>query len=185
MVAKLFPDPQQQARAIGVFGIVGAIGNGAFHSRSPSISLFQRILVAPVVGGILIGAALVQFATWLMTLITIPLAIGCVFVIPAQQAPLPVKGEKTKLARLDMIGVSILTGTSHIPSSQESMNLLISLWTGVIVAIILFVFALTQGANSGWGEAGVIAPLIISVLLVVVFFIWEKLVDESIASLCV
>jgi hypothetical protein len=54
-----------------------------------------------------------------------------------------------------------------------------------VAAILLFIFAVTQGSNEGWGKAGVITPLIISVVLVILFFIWERRMPEGDASLCV
>jgi hypothetical protein len=34
MLVKLFPDPRERARAIGIFGITGSIGNGQFVASS-------------------------------------------------------------------------------------------------------------------------------------------------------
>jgi hypothetical protein len=49
--------------------------------------------------------------------------------------------------------------------------------------MILFIFAITSGAASGWGTAKVIASLIISIALAVVFFIFEARIDPHMASL--
>ncbi|KAI0062240.1 hypothetical protein BV25DRAFT_1916160 [Artomyces pyxidatus] len=53
----------------------------------------------------------------------------------------------------------------------------------ITTSIVLFVYAVTTGAATGWGEAKVIAPLIISVLLAAVFFILEARLDAHMASL--
>jgi hypothetical protein len=45
------------------------------------------------------------------------------------------------------------------------------------------IFALTQGANDGWGKAGVIAPLVISVVMIFTFFVWEWQAKETDAAL--
>ncbi len=42
-----------------------------------------------------------------------------------------------------------------------------------IAALILFIFSITSGTTSGWGSATVLAPLVISVLMVVAFFYYE------------
>ena len=54
---------------------------------------------------------------------------------------------------------------------------------GFIAAIILFIYALTTGSISSWKSAGVLAPFIVSIALMVAFFLWEAHVDEKNASL--
>ena len=49
--------------------------------------------------------------------------------------------------------------------------------------MILFIFAVTSGSINGWGTAGVIAPLVISVVLAAVFFVYEAKIPESYAAL--
>jgi hypothetical protein len=47
----------------------------------------------------------------------------------------------------------------------------------------LFIFSVTQGSNGTWGAAGVIAPLVISIFVMIAFFIWEWWIDEKNAAL--
>ncbi|EMD35667.1 hypothetical protein CERSUDRAFT_53354, partial [Gelatoporia subvermispora B] len=65
-----------------------------------------------------------------------------------------------RFKRLDLLGVTVFTAS-----------------------LILFIFAVTSGSIDGWGSANVIAPLIISVVLMVLFFIWEARLPESYAAL--
>jgi len=51
------------------------------------------------------------------------------------------------------------------------------------VAAILFIFAITSGSIDGWGSAQVIAPLIISFVLIVAFFFWESRLSETYAAI--
>ena len=51
--------------------------------------------------------------------------------------------------------------------------------------MILFIFAVTSGSIQGWATAYVLAPLIISVLLLIAFFVWEAHIDEIDASMYV
>ena len=51
------------------------------------------------------------------------------------------------------------------------------------VALILFIFAVTSGTTSGWGSAGVLAPLIIAVLLVFGFFYFETRIPADRAAI--
>ena len=51
--------------------------------------------------------------------------------------------------------------------------------------MILFIFAVTSGSIQGWATPYVLAPLIISVLLLVAFFVWEAHIDEIDAAMYV
>lgn len=52
-----------------------------------------------------------------------------------------------------------------------------------LAALILFIFAVTSGgASTGWRTAGVIAPLIISVFMVIAFFYYETRIPVETAS---
>jgi hypothetical protein len=42
-----------------------------------------------------------------------------------------------------------------------------------LVAVILFIFAVTSGSTKGWGSAYVLAPLIISPITFTIFLWWE------------
>jgi len=61
--------------------------------------------------------------------------------------------------RLDLLGVFLFTSAS-----------------------ILFIFAVTSGSVDGWGSAQVIATLVLSFVLVIVFFLWESRLPESYAA---
>ncbi|KAF9242845.1 major facilitator superfamily domain-containing protein [Melanogaster broomeanus] len=95
LLVDTFPDPLQQARAIGIFGGCGAIAN---------------------VLGLIIGAMFVQWASfhwifWFVGLACAPVALGCMFLIPPEVAH-SVDRPNTGIAKwrtLDVIGVSILT----------------------------------------------------------------------------
>jgi len=117
--------------------------------------------------GLLIGAVLVQKASyhwvfWFSAFIAIPVALGCVFIIPADIASYDRKPKtcSEKWKSLDLIGISILT-----------------------VALILFIYGVTSGSANGWAAAGVLIPLIISLLLMAAFFYWETLIPSDKAAI--
>ncbi|KAI0641791.1 MFS general substrate transporter [Trametes meyenii] len=146
LLVNVFTEPSEQARAIGVFGGCGAIGN---------------------VLGLIIGAIFVQYASWnwvfwFVALVALPISALCIFLIPAQEPRLDdVTGRrKARWKSLDMIGVSILTA-----------------------ALVLFIFAITSGTTSGWGSAGVLAPLVISVVMVAAFFYYETTIPTDKAAI--
>lgn len=130
-----------------------------------------------------------QLASWVWvfyfnSIVSIPIAILCFFLIPTAAAgtkDIPagpthhhphtlkeaeaevvaeVKEEVEKAKGLDLIGVSILTA-----------------------ALILFIYAVTTGSVSSWGSGGVLAPLIISIALTVVFFLYETRIPGHKAAL--
>jgi MFS family permease len=106
--------------------------------------------------GLIIGAIFVEYATWrwiywFPPIIAIPIAIIGFFLIPHQEDRHAQESQLTKLARLDIPGVAALTA-----------------------AVIVLIYALTAAPADGWGSAGVIAPLVLSIVTVAAFFFWEK-----------
>ena len=65
-------------------------------------------------------------------------------------------------------------------SQQPGGTLIIVL---LIAALVLFIFAVTSGTTSGWGSAGVLTPLIISVFLVAGFFYFETRIPADMAAI--
>ncbi|KAF8840131.1 MFS general substrate transporter [Paxillus ammoniavirescens] len=146
LLVNIFPDPLHQARALGVFGGCGAVAD---------------------LLGFLIGAMFVQWESfhwvfWFVALIAIPVALACLFIIPAEIAKSADK-PKARIAKwkcLDLIGISLLT-----------------------VATILFIFALTSGSADGWATAQVLVPLIMSVLMTAGFVYWETVIPVDKAAI--
>ena len=100
---------------------------------------------------------------WFATVIAIPVAAISVLLIPAQlkddQSHQGVINAAKKMQGLDILGVSFLTAS-----------------------FILFIFAMTEGSAAGWGSARVLAPLIISICLIVAFLFYETRVPEAKAA---
>ncbi|KAF8123556.1 major facilitator superfamily domain-containing protein [Boletus edulis] len=95
LLVHVFPEPLEQARAIGVFGGCGAAGN---------------------VLGLLIGAVLVQYISyhwvfWFAAIIAIPLALACMFAIPPEMAKSKDRADPhiAKWKSIDVIGTFTLT----------------------------------------------------------------------------
>ncbi|RDX44326.1 MFS general substrate transporter [Lentinus brumalis] len=117
--------------------------------------------------GLIISAIFVQFASWSWifwfgAIVCMPIAGLSVFLIPKQEPRVSDFGITggAKWKSLDLLGVSILTA-----------------------ALVLFIFAVTSGTTSGWSSAGVLAPLIISVLMVVGFFYYETTLPSDRAAI--
>jgi len=93
---------------------------------------------------------------WATTCMGVPIALVTIPLVPPG-APRP---NKPSFKRLDLGGVTLITG-----------------------AIILFIFAVTSGSATGWSQAKVIAPLIISIFMGVAFFVYEAWIDPHMAAL--
>ncbi|KIM88023.1 hypothetical protein PILCRDRAFT_63090 [Piloderma croceum F 1598] len=135
LIVNIFTEPLEQARAIGLFGGCGCVGN---------------------VLGLIIGAFFVQFASWrwvfwFLALMTTPIALACVVIVPPQATrATDIQSKVSKFKSLDLVGISLLT-----------------------VALILFIFALTSGSTKGWGSPLVLVPLISAICLIGCFLGWE------------
>lgn len=134
MLVRIFPKPNEQARAISVFGGFAAMGN---------------------VLGLVIGALFVQYTLWRWIFWSV--AIGATLagsLIAILAPPISVKEaigpRASKLRRLDLPGVSVLT-----------------------TALILLIFGVTSSTASGWGSVTVLTPFTISIGVFIAFFFWE------------
>lgn len=157
------------------------VGLGAFPTFK------NNDITCPVLG-LFIGAVLVQYASyhwvfWFGAIIAIPVALACLFIIPPGIAKSKNRsdGRSAKWESLDVIGVSILTGVPHL----RGMVIAYSVDKTPPAALILFIYAVTSGSTDGWATAGVLAPLIISILLTVGFFYWETLIPIDRAAMYV
>ncbi|KAF8756089.1 MFS general substrate transporter [Rhizoctonia solani] len=129
MIVQMMPEPKEQQRAIGLFGASGAVAN----------------VLGTIIGAILVEYASWRWIFWIIAIISIPAAAACVFLIPSSP-----RNNKAKASQLDALGVFIL-----------------------IAAIVLFVYALTTGSVSGWRSGGVLAPFFVSIALFLAFFFWK------------
>ncbi|KAF8305931.1 MFS general substrate transporter [Clavulina sp. PMI_390] len=111
--------------------------------------------------GVIVGGLFVQYTTWrwilwFIGIVCMASAIAAVIVVP----PSAPREHKPSFARLDIGGISLMTA-----------------------AIVLFVYALTEGPAVGWSNARCLAPLIISIFLAGTFFIYEARIPEKMAAL--
>jgi MFS family permease len=166
LLVVVFPDPHEQARAIGVFGGCGAVANGQYLVPSSTIVADPSLRA---VGGLFIGALFVQFTSWrwvfwFAAIIALPVA-GLVAILAPALALTPGRtyGRMKKVRRLDIPGVAVIT-----------------------IGLLLFIFSVTEGGAIGWATPTVLAPLALAVVLLIPgFFIYERLVPERYAAMLV
>jgi hypothetical protein len=103
------------------------------------------------------------------------------FIIPPQIAKTTDRLEPgaSKWKNLDLVGVSILTGKNDPANSSLHRSRFL------VVALILFIFAVTSGSTDGWASAMVLVPLVISISMVIAFFYWETLLPVDRAAMYV
>jgi len=143
MIVQMFPNPQSQSNAVGVFTTLGGLGN---------------------IFGLIIGALFVSFATWpwIFYFIAILAFTESILVYLLCRNVRRVKGATIghleTLRRLDIFGITCFTAS-----------------------IILFIFAVTFGSAKGWASAGTIVSLILSIVMMVAFLLYEAHIPIAIA----
>ena len=103
-----------------------------------------------IVGGILAAKVSWRWIYYLIAIFVIPLSIISVFILPSS-----VQQKKENKRSLDLPGVTVLTG-----------------------ALILFVYAISDGNTEGWGSPQIVVTLILSVILFIAFFFVERFVKD-------
>ncbi|PSS37253.1 hypothetical protein PHLCEN_2v891 [Hermanssonia centrifuga] len=103
-----------------------------------------------VISGILSARASWRWVFYLIAICVIPFSIASVFLLPKTTQQL-----SDRKRSLDLPGISILTA-----------------------ALILFVYAISDGNTAGWGSPQIITTLVFSVVLFVAFFIVERYVKD-------
>ncbi|KAF9256790.1 MFS general substrate transporter [Marasmius fiardii PR-910] len=133
-------------------------------SQSKAVGAFTTMGALGNVFGLIIGALFVSFATWrwvffFIAILGIGESILVVLLCRTVKRPKSNTMQALKrIQRLDLPGVISVTA-----------------------ALILFIFAVTSGSIDGWGTAKVIAPLVISFVLLVAFFLYETRIPEDVA----
>ncbi|KAH7926177.1 MFS general substrate transporter [Leucogyrophana mollusca] len=149
MIVRMYPNPGTQGRAIAAFGGSVAIGN---------------------VSGLIIGAALVERASWrwifwIVASVALPVAASAALLIPSELA----QGDDLDIStkkELDIGGIILLTCEPHVTAS-----------------LILFIFSVTSGSSSTWKSATTLVPLFISLVTFTAFWFWERRVPFARAAL--
>ena len=111
--------------------------------------------------GVVIGGFFAQWASWRWILwFTGILGLSIAALTTLLVPPSPPREQAASWRRLDLTGVLAFTG-----------------------AIILLVYAITAGSINGWSSANFLAPLIISLVLLAAFFVFESKLDPEMAAL--
>ena len=156
VLAALSTDPGQliAARALQGFGAAGVlplslalISGGVAPERRPlAIGIWGGISGLGVAVGPLVGGAVMEGWSWQAIFwINVPVAL-----IAIPLAYFVLNNDFGQRARIDVVG-AVLAGA----------------------AVLGLVHAIVRGNDDGWGSAGVIAEIVGSVVLLVVFLLWQ------------
>ncbi|KAI0044795.1 hypothetical protein FA95DRAFT_1496538 [Auriscalpium vulgare] len=135
LIVTLFPEPLEQARAIGAFGGCGAVGN----------------VLGLVIGGIFVEFASWHWVFWFVTVVGAPIALICIFLIPPppRRPDLDALSPSVRFKTLDLVGVSILTAalvlfifavTSGSTVGWPTAEVLVPLFVAVLLFVAFFVY---------------------------------------------
>ncbi|KAG8684142.1 hypothetical protein FRC11_012555 [Ceratobasidium sp. 423] len=136
LIVQLFPDPQEQSRAIGLFGAMGAIGN----------------VLGTIVGAILVEYISWRWIFWFIALIAVPISIICIFLIPKTA-----RNEENKKSTFDFVGVFLLTVavilfvyalTTGSVKGWRAAGVLAPLFVSVSLAVVFFLWETRIEENS-------------------------------------
>ncbi|CAE6446291.1 unnamed protein product [Rhizoctonia solani] len=128
LIIQLFPDPNEQSRAIGLFGAMGAIGN----------------VLGTIIGAILVEYTSWRWIFWLIAIIAVPISIISTILIPKTA-----RNEENKKTTFDFVGVFLLTVavilfvyalTSGSVEGWRAAGVLAPLFVSVALAVAFFVW---------------------------------------------
>jgi MFS family permease len=133
--------------------------------------------------GLVIGAFIVQWATWPWLFYVFTITGAVVFVAVAILSPSPKRtttlSNAERFKRLDLGGMFLVTGKKfcfHVSAFRLFSTL---------GGLVLFIFGVTAGSVNGWSSARCLAPFIISFFLIAAFFVWEARLPEEMAAMYV
>jgi len=164
-IALYFTDPTQKAKALGIWGAAGSLG----------------FIIGLILGGVLtafLGWRWIFYISVIISCIVIPAAYALLPRVrsPRSTTPPPMDGQDTsesipppkkallqsvrdRLVRFDALGISL-----GIPG------------------ILLLTYSLTSANSEGWNDSKIIATLVVSIVLLVIFILHERVAPQAILA---
>ncbi|KAJ7163868.1 MFS general substrate transporter, partial [Mycena crocata] len=126
------------------------------EERGIALTFFSSASTLGVCLGFVLGGVIVKFSSWrwvfwVIAIVAVPISLASIWLIPVDSIKM-----NTQKKNMDIPGVFLLTAS-----------------------IILLIFSVSEAPSIGWGTARVLAPLILSVLLLVGFFFWQTRLDPK------
>lgn len=155
-IAVTFTDPKQKAKALGFWGAAGSVG---------------------FVAGLILGGVLTSELDWrwIFYISFIPAAIVVVaefFLLP-HRAPTAAQAKRaSQLSHVVIEGTKWQRFTAHLRSAIIKFDI-IGVFL-VVPGLLLLTYALSSGQDDGWGSAQIVAILLVSVFLLFLFILHER-----------
>ncbi|KAH9840667.1 MFS general substrate transporter [Rhodofomes roseus] len=93
LLVSVFVEPNEQARALGLFGGCGAVGN----------------VLGLIIGGIFVQYANWSWVFWFVAIVAALITVMCLLLVPPQEPKVRVASAGPRWRALDLVGVSVLT----------------------------------------------------------------------------
>lgn len=134
------------------------------HEQTKKLAVFALAgALSTTIGPILAGAFVPASWRWFfrfICIVAVPISVLSFFLLPDTKSVASETKSTEKWRRMDFVGVFL-----------------------ILAILILFILAFTQAELDGWGSAMFIAPLVISLVLLPVFIVWELKRPEGCALL--
>ncbi|KAE8397590.1 major facilitator superfamily domain-containing protein [Aspergillus pseudonomiae] len=155
-IAVCFPEPAKKAQALGFWGVSGSLG----------------FIIGLILGGVLTAYVGWRWIFWISLILSGIIIPAAFFILPRPDRP-PADEAASP-------GGDLETGQPSAPTNrlaavvQRIVTRFDPLGIALSVAgILLLTYALTSANTEGWGSARIVAPLVISVVLLALFVFHE------------
>ncbi|RMZ38115.1 aminotriazole resistance protein [Aspergillus flavus] len=155
-IAVCFPEPAKKAQALGFWGVSGSLG----------------FIIGLILGGVLTAYVGWRWIFWISLILSGIIIPAAFFILPRPDRP-PADVVASPESELEA-GQQQARTNSLAAIFQRIVNRFDPLGIALSVAgILLLTYALTSANTEGWGSARIVAPLVVSVVLLGLFIFHE------------
>ncbi|KAJ1705463.1 aminotriazole resistance protein [Aspergillus flavus] len=156
-IAVCFPEPAKKAQALGFWGVSGSLG----------------FIIGLILGGVLTAYVGWRWIFWISLILSGVIIPAAFFILPRPDRP-PADVVASPESELEAGQQQARTNNSLAAIFQRIVNRFDPLGIALSVAgILLLTYALTSANTEGWGSARIVAPLVVSGVLLGLFIFHE------------
>ncbi|OGM43956.1 aminotriazole resistance protein [Aspergillus bombycis] len=156
-IAVCFPEPAKKAQALGFWGVSGSLG----------------FIIGLILGGVLTAYVGWRWIFWISLILSGIIIPAAFFILPrpdrapAEEAAASPDGD-LETGQPSAPTNRLAAAVRRIVTRFDPLGIALS-----VAGILLLTYALTSANTEGWGSARILAPLIISVVLLALFVFHE------------
>jgi MFS family permease len=163
-IALYFNDPTKKAKALGIWGAAGSLG----------------FIIGLILGGVLTAFLGWRWIFWISLIIS-GIVIPAAYVVlpqvpPHHAATRPVDRGSTKDSTLTS-KKGLLQSVRERMVRFDALGMLLG-----IPGILLLIYSLSSANTEGWNDAKIIATLVLSIFLLIVFVLHERSASQAILA---